>query len=665
MSVPSSSRSNSNNVNPSIPSNLSPVYWSTWSPVRRGASVTESLERSDGEEWIGGWNDVGLYEGNDKIPSYQSLSIHLTTHRLIIIPDGPSGSSSSSTSTTTPSSLQTHLTNVRQTELYTGFMRSSPKITLTLGPAPRPVTAQPQAFSSGTIPNTDSGPAPGALASTSSSHAVGSFGTADRSSWTCGVCGYANTTNLGRVSSASRCGLCGVPYSTSQQASASGPPSRSSTPAIAQSTFSIDGSAISISSASTIPPDGAGAGDGPNAGVRTDEEGRIACPVCTFLNSPLLPNCEICSTPLPGSGSRPNAMPVNARRKDPSKAEPSRTEIVRLSFRDKKGGVNDAYKKLKSVLGDKAWERDVGISGSGSRALRNGDGEGDGSQTPSRTGTGIDGILQSMDINAKSQDQHMKSAFADLEALMLRAGEMVRLAQSLNSKLTTNQQSITSSGAGQPTEEEATMIRTSLVQLGLAAPALTQDMVRDERRYHEGLAKELGELLTGRYSGGGSGTGEAGNTDGLMLGVQGRGVIGLDEVWGLWMRARGVALLPPSTLISILPYIPANTSPSIQSLILPSSLQVLHTPTYSTPAILSRTLDRLAPTPISNAGTAEGMEQSFSVLEFASLESLPIGLAKEFIELMEKEGGLVRDEQAPAGEGGLRWYRDIISNVGM
>lgn len=127
----------------------------------------------------------------------------------------------------------------------------------------------------------------------------------------------------------------------------------------------------------------------------------------------------------------------------------------------------------------------------------------------------------------------MQTAFADLEALMLRAGEMVRLAQSLNQKLSSQQQagasSPTGSPQGQTTEEEATMIRTSLVQLGLATPALTKEMVKNERAYHEGLAKELGGLLTGR-------DGESG----LMVGEGGRGVVALDEVWGLWMRARGV-----------------------------------------------------------------------------------------------------------------------------
>lgn len=95
------------------------------------------------------------------------------------------------------------------------------------------------------------------------------------------------------------------------------------------------------------------------------------------------------------------------------------------------------------------------------------------------------------------------------------------MAQALNSKLT---------ASGTVDDAEATLIRSSLVQLGLPAPALTPDMVRDEQKYSEGLAKELGQLLTGQ------GTGR----DGLMVGKEGRGVIGLDEVWGLWMRARGV-----------------------------------------------------------------------------------------------------------------------------
>jgi hypothetical protein len=42
-----------------LPTGLSPSFWRTWSP-KRGLSVNESLD--NGEEWIGSWDGVGLYE---------------------------------------------------------------------------------------------------------------------------------------------------------------------------------------------------------------------------------------------------------------------------------------------------------------------------------------------------------------------------------------------------------------------------------------------------------------------------------------------------------------------------------------------------------------------------------------------------------------------------
>lgn len=89
---------------------------------------------------------------------------------------------------------------------------------------------------------------------------------------------------------------------------------------------------------------------------------------------------------------------------------------------------------------------------------------------------------------------------------------------------------------------------------------------------------------------------------------------------------------------------------------------MLHTPHYSTQALLSRTLARLAPE------QEEGRERSISAIELASLENLAIGMASEMLESVEmsrKEhesiggmAGIVRDDQAG---GGTRWYRDLIS----
>ena len=131
---------------------------------------------------------------------------------------------------------------------------------------------------------------------------------------------------------------------------------------------------------------------------------------------------------------------------------------------------------------------------------------------------------------------------------MAKAKDMVRLAAELNEKLTAistssaaavanpNFSSPSSSLAPElapSTEpEEATFIRSSLSQLGLHMPnaPVTQDMIKDERKWMEELAKELAGVLQGI---------PATTRPGLM---KERGIIALDEVWGGWNRARGVGM---------------------------------------------------------------------------------------------------------------------------
>ena len=129
----------------------------------------------------------------------------------------------------------------------------------------------------------------------------------------------------------------------------------------------------------------------------------------------------------------------------------------------------------------------------------------------------------------------MEDALADLEALMVKWKDMVKLSQDLNERLTaasavsTDSMAASLSPSTAPVEpEEATFIRSSLAQLGLQmsnAP-VTQDMVRDERSWLEELARELAGVLEG-----------TGTREGMM---RKRGIVGLDEVWGGWNRARGV-----------------------------------------------------------------------------------------------------------------------------
>lgn len=79
---------------------------------------------------------------------------------------------------------------------------------------------------------------------------------------------------------------------------------------------------------------------------------------------------------------------------------------------------------------------------------------------------------------------------------------------------------------------QSTSIRTSLLTLGLSTPAITPDMLAKDQEYHRELARELEGMLSG------------------VMGRGGRGVVGLDEVWCLWNRARGVCTFSVSLSLS-------------------------------------------------------------------------------------------------------------------
>ena len=164
-----------------------------------------------------------------------------------------------------------------------------------------------------------------------------------------------------------------------------------------------------------------------------------------------------------------------------------------------------------------------------------------------------------MEKSAQSTATDMKDALQDLEALMVKAKDMVRLAAELNERLTASSTTTTTSTplssppvSGSSTStlvsstpsmttlvpstepEEATFIRSSLSQLGLqmSNTPVTLDMIRDERMWMEELARELARVLQGSTDSGKEAVGI----------LKMRGIVALDEVWGSWNRARGVGM---------------------------------------------------------------------------------------------------------------------------
>lgn len=204
---------------------------------------------------------------NNKVDGYQNVTVHITTHRLLVVYGGLA--------------IETQLKNVRQSELYNGFMRSSPKITLTLGAA----SASASVVS---LPLASPADAPSPPSET----------------WTCGVCG---SVNQGSANPTSKCQLCGVAYATSRTLSP--PPTRSATPA-------------SLVQAPTppVPP------------------GQVACSACTFLNDTSLPKCEMCGTALPRRNPPRLSTPLD---KENTVRLSFREGGVREAYRRLKGVLSD------------------------------------------------------------------------------------------------------------------------------------------------------------------------------------------------------------------------------------------------------------------------------------------------------------------------------------
>ncbi|KAH9837869.1 EAP30/Vps36 family-domain-containing protein [Rhodofomes roseus] len=572
------------------------------------------------EELLASQDGIGIYDGTDKSAPHQSGIAYATTHRLFYVdamhPDARS--------------FEMDLSHVARTEYYAGLFTSSPKVTLYLHPIETP-------------PSPVDGPSGGLAASEDPAFL----------SWTCDVCNYRNPPGLSPAASRI-CALCGVPRSATSS-STDGETTSSAAYQLSSSLPSSSGNFSRVTTSSSSSPRPASPPpQGPN-----DE---IACPICTFLNHPALTMCEMCGTPLPKRVAPPRAsQQIHAKSAPasrptsplPDKDGPD-SRMIRLSFR--KGGDKTFYAVLRRSLLGKGWELKSTKAAASSHARNK--------SAPGQTSglSGINGILRNVETTAATSQTDMEDALKDFEALTVKWRDMVKLAQDLNERLTAAPSTSTTASAlpsfttpsgAAPTSanaevlttqavepEEATFIRSSLAQLGLqmANAPVTLDMIRDERRWIEELARELAGVLQG---GGGKE-----KREGIM---RQRGIVGLDEVWGGWNRARGVALIPPSTFLQVIPQLPQHTDPPIHMRTFTASgLSVVHTPPYTKAAFTARLVGLL-----SLAGPQ-------TTVQVAREEALPIGLTQEMVNEVEDEGEICRDEggsglNVTAGLSGSGW----------
>ncbi|KAG8853932.1 hypothetical protein FRB96_007941 [Tulasnella sp. 330] len=583
----------------------------------------------DDEELVGSQEGVGLYDGKDKSLEHQLGTAHVTTHRLFYVDEVKPRSHS----------LAVNLASVRGTEHYAGFLTSSAKVTIFLGVSPTSDDTTPSA--SDTISRT---PTP---ANDSNSNPRMFM-----EAWICPICSYSNPPSANE--GPPKCYLCGM----TRDMSATITPARSTVhepipklteaaiPTMSRSLPSSIPSAASAPASPTSPTD-------PTSSTAAQDS--LACPACTFLNHSSMMICELCSTPLrvrtatSTAATATRQQPVNERNSEASLAAVSRAptpglgqETMRISFR--KGGDKAFYAAFRKALQGKAWNKSTNTA-LGRSSLASG-------AAGASVYSGIHGIMQAAKSAAEAQKQDLGSSLKDLEALMSKAKQMVDMARTLNEKLTTQEEALARQKALYPDlpasasalPEEATFVRSSMARLGLPSAAVTQDMMKDDQSYHEELAKELAGVLTGVGS-----TPPAKDAKRPAAGLihLHNGVIGMDEAWCGWNRARGVALVPPSSLIAVTSLLPRYTNPPIQQRKFRNGLCVLHTPKYLHANFTSR-LEQVLMT--------DGPKTS---MEIARLEGMSVGLAEQMIEDVEEDGKVLRDE--PGGYEPTRWCSNELA----
>ncbi|KAF2226176.1 EAP30/Vps36 family-domain-containing protein [Elsinoe ampelina] len=465
-------------------------------------------------------DNVGLYRDKYKIEGHQNGHAYLTSHRICYVDDEEPRQRS----------VAIDLKDVDHPELYAGFLKSSPKITLypktpkrqSLAVRTSSAAYGNPSFNSATLSPTRSGftPAPASPAPPPSN-----------ATWICPICSFSNPVpsnfDPGTANASTPlppCLACGIKpplvhVTKAAIAALSNRPSSSFTDTPPAQQVS---SQAGVQSPSPRPP---------------PPSSSTICTRCTFRNHPSLTSCEICGAPLPRASPIPVSISPSTGPNTPRSASPAPTtmlppdpsamEIIKLSFRSGAAGATTFHDRLKEALIQRKWllesappppkptHSTLPLSSTPTPLPP---------PTPRRIG--IAALESRTSALRKENEAVMGSAFEDLEALMTSAKEVIALAERFASS------NPTSSSSSDPSA--SVVLAESASALGL----VTRDMLTtttptsaQERTYLTQLARDLAEYLTDDRHG--------------VLRREG-GIMTLVDLWAVFNRRRnGIELVSP------------------------------------------------------------------------------------------------------------------------
>ncbi|KAH9276707.1 hypothetical protein BASA83_000840 [Batrachochytrium salamandrivorans] len=533
---------------------------------------------------------VGLYAGNERLKDMDAGMLYVTSNRILWVNEAGSHA------------IQLHLSAVKQVNSTNGILRSSPKIVLTLGMPLKPHAPNSARDISPVLQND--------LGQIRSYQQPPNFEYI-AIDWECEIC---DTLNDGK---SVKCTLCGVPHTATHPQESQAPSVQTPLPSalstekqcldwtceVCHTLNSVDLTKCLLCGVKNTVISTLGSSGGTDPG-RSVQSTQIQCTACTFLNHSDIKSCEMCDTPLPGKNAAPNSGVVETSSVASHSASGSQTHpepVLKLSFRG--GGMPEALKQIRLAIVTKAWEKIESplLVSPTTLSLAAGGSFG-----------GVSGIMRNVEQAKKQTYDTIGDAFSDLAKLMENAAHMVKLAESISIKLANS-----SSASNSP---EMATFRHYLNEIGISNP-VTRESAGD--MFTQELSRQLVEFLD------------------QMIKTGHSGMIPLTDLYCLFNRARGVALVSPEDLYrSVVEFERLGLSFRMRKF--DSGLLVVHDD-----VVAAQILELIAK-----------HHTGLTAIDLAKLRSISIALATEQLYMTERVGLTCRDDTLE----GLLFYPNLFSS---
>lgn len=352
-------------------------YLYVWQAVPINKSSRPIL--AEGEYSIYVKDNVGMYQGKLKLPSYQNGRVYLTNKRIIYID-----------SVNLQKAIAFNLKDASRAEYVEKFLRSSPKVKVYIKIDEDSGSAKP----------------------TSTQQLTSSLPAARQVDWTCVICSFNNhlltSTDLDREFP--KCVSCGIP------------PSRT-----------MIGEVLKKAQDDSESPDVLDA---------QEPQDPHQCPKCTFINHPLMRYCELCGTELRNVSlalakkiqELENAQKSGLEAQNPLGIELEEREeytlgkpYIKVSFR--KGGDLAFYEHVIQEIDKLKWanlESRGKINGEATKVKEN-------QPVASIKTAGIHSLEQYGQQQRKRNELILTQSLEDLEQLMYKAQDLIKLSLTFGS----------------------------------------------------------------------------------------------------------------------------------------------------------------------------------------------------------------------------------------